>query len=185
MFALDDKTAITGSVSGKVIASADTSPHAHWSPTATEVAGVSDDSLVGASSCSGAVDGRCNTARILAHFPSGGRNFAAAQCADLREGGFADWYLPALCEMGYNAPGSVGGMCGTRDAPLVPDNIRARLFDVDPLGTFSDHYWTSTQASLNPGTAAHRAIYRRNEPNTDASKLTELLPSRCARAFAP
>lgn len=185
VFALDDMTAITGGVSGKVIATADTSPHAHWSPTATEVTGVSDNSLAGANSCNGAVDGRCNTSRILAQFASGGRDFAAAQCADSREGGFADWYLPALCEMGYTTTGPGNGICGTRAAPLVPDNVRSRLFDADGLVQLSSHYWTSTQASLNPGADAHRAMFRLEEPTSEAAKLSVLLPARCARAFAP
>ncbi len=185
VFALDDKTAITGGVSGKVIATADTSPAANWSPTATEVAGVSDNSLGGANSCNGAVDGRCNTSRILAQFASGGRDFAAAQCTDSREGGFADWYLPALCEMGYSTESTGNGICGTQDAPLVPDNIRSRLLNTLLAIPFADHYWTSTQSSLNPATSAQRAIYSLNVPTMEASKLTELLPSKCARAFAP
>lgn len=185
VFALDDKTAITGGVSGKVVATADTSPAANWSPTATEVAGVSDNSLAGANSCNGAVEGRCNTSRILAHFPSGERNFAAAQCADLRGGGFADWYLPALCEMGYTTTGPGNGICGTKATPLLPDNVRSRLFDTDGLFHFSNHYWTSTQASLNPETDAHRAMFRLEQPTSEGAKLSVLLPARCARAFAP
>ncbi len=185
VFSLNDQTAITGSVSGKVVATADTSPAAYWSPATSEVTGISDNALAGASSCNGAVDGRCNTPRILAHFTSGGRNFAAAQCADSREGGFADWYLPALCEMGYSTVDTGNAICGTRDAPLVPDNLRSRLLDVGPIGTFSDHYWTSTQASQNPVGAAHRAIYRSKVAFSEMGKQSELLPSRCARAFAP
>lgn len=185
VFALDDRTAITSSVSGKVVASADSTPSVHWSPSATEVAGVSDNAVAGASSCNGAVDGQCNTARILAQFSSGGRNFAAAQCADSREGGFADWYLPALCEMGYSAEGVGSGICGTETVPLVPDNVRSRLYDANMKRFFPSRYWTSTQSSANPGTDAHQVAFAASIPTSETAKVLETLPSKCARAFAP
>jgi hypothetical protein len=184
VFALDDRTPITGGVGGKVLAPLDTNA-ALWSPSLTAIAGISEDSTAGPDSCDGAVDGRCNTRRILAHYTAGPRDFAAALCADSRQGGFDDWYLPALCEMGYNPEGAVNGVCGTQAAPRLPDNATSRLFDQGPIGDFRLFYWSSSQSSLAPANEAHVALFGLGRPTTALNKQAGTLPSRCARAIIP
>lgn len=184
VFALDDRTPITGGVGGKVLDPIDTNA-ALWSPSPTAIAGINEDSTAGPDSCDGALDGRCNTRRILAQYPSGPRDFAAALCADNRHGGFDDWYLPALCEMGYNPEGAVNGVCGSQAAPRLPDNVTSRLFDQGPIGGFQLFYWNSTQSSLNPATDAHVALFGLGRPTTVVAKQVGTLPSRCARAITP
>ena len=99
VFALDDTPPLTESVGGKVLATAESAPM-HWSPTATPVPGIYIDSTVAEGGCEGAIDGQCNTRRILAQYPTDSRDFAAAACEDSRHGGYAGWYLPEEPGMG-------------------------------------------------------------------------------------
>lgn len=65
VFALDDTTPLTRSVGGKVLTTADLIGGSYWSPTLVAISGINDNSVAGADSCDGALDGRCNTQRIL------------------------------------------------------------------------------------------------------------------------
>lgn len=188
VFALNDTTASTTSAEGKVLSTADLASWSVWSPTLVAIPGVSDNSAAGPDSCDGAVDGRCNTARILSTYPSAGRDFAAAQCADHRDGGFTDWYLPALCELTYGSSDPANpeqALCGTPSNPLLADNARSRLYDQGLFGTASPlWYWSSTQRSLNEASnaaAARFALGANAFPLKDATSL----PVRCARAISP
>lgn len=182
VFALDDTVPLTDSVGGKVAATAEVS-NVNWSPSLVAIAGVNDDSIAGPNSCDGAVDGRCNTGRILAQYPSGSRDFAAALCKDSRHDGFDDWYLPAVCELTYSADAT--GMCGTQAAPRVPDNMRSRLYDGGPFGTFGLAYWSSTQASQSPADTAHMAVFGLSNFTSTMGKQVGTPPSKCARAITP
>lgn len=184
VFALNDDTPSTSSIGGKVLTTQDIL-QAHWSPSALAIVGINENSLPGPDSCDGAVDGRCNTARILAQHASEDRNFAAAQCADSRQEGFSDWYLPALCEMGYDNEGIVNGICGTRNAPRVADNAQSRLYDSGPTFFFDVAYWSSTQSASNPATDAHMALYGVTRSTPARGKQQALLPSKCARHITP
>jgi hypothetical protein len=184
VFGLDDRTPVTGSVGGKVLATRDEAG-AIWSPSNTAVAGVNDGSAAAQGGCDGALDGRCNTDRILAQYTAGPRNFAAARCADSRQGGFDDWYLPAVCELGYDPEGTLVGLCGTRAAPRLPDNATSRLYDQGPIGGFALGYWSSTQSSLDPTNDAHFMPFGLGRPNTVLRKQAGTLPSKCARAITP
>lgn len=182
VFALDDSAPLTGSVGGKVLATAEVS-NVNWSPSLISIAGVNDDSIAGQNSCDGALDGRCNTGRILAQYPSGSREFAAALCKDSRHGDFDDWYLPAVCELTYSNDASA--MCGTQAAPRLPDNVRSRLYDVGPIGSFGLAYWSSTQSSQNPADTAHMAVFGLTALTSAMGKHVGTPPSRCARAITP
>lgn len=184
VFGLDDRTPVTGSVGGKVLATRDEAG-AVWSPSNTAVAGVNDDSTAAQGGCDGALDGRCNTARILAQYPTDHRNFAAARCADSRQGGFDDWYLPAVCELGYDPEGTLVPLCGTQAAPRLPDNATSRLYDQGPIGSFAVGYWSSTQASQDPVNEARYMVFGLGNFNTAAHKQAGTLPAKCARAITP
>lgn len=183
VFALDDTAPLTDSVGGKVLATVEAGS-AHWSPTNTAVAGVNGDSTAAQGGCDGAVDGRCNTGRILAQYPSDSRDFPAALCADSRHGGFADWYLPAVCELSYD-DGVTHNLCGTQAAPRMRDNARSRLYDGGPIGSFGLAYWSSTQSAQSPADTAHMAVFGLSTFTSAMGKQVGTPPSKCARAITP
>lgn len=182
VFALDDSAPITESAGGKVLATVELTP-AHWSPTLTPVPGINIDSTSAQGDCDATVDGRCNTSRILAQYPTHSRDFAAAVCADSQLGGHGGWYLPAMCEMTYDN-GVTSTLCGTQAAPRVPDNARSRLHDNGLASIFNFVYWTSTQDALNGSTFAW-AVFGRTFFTGNVEKSTSSVPLKCARAITP
>ncbi|AOF84821.1 putative lipoprotein [Hydrogenophaga sp. RAC07] len=183
VFALDDTPPLTESVGGKVLATAESAPM-HWSPTATPVPGIYIDSTVAEGGCEGAIDGQCNTRRILAQYPTDSRDFAAAACEDSRHGGYAGWYLPALCELSYDN-GVTRTLCGTQAAPRLPDNARSRLHDTGLTSIFDFVYWSSTQNDLNGGSVAYLAVFGRSFFTGNGEKRESPVPFKCARAITP
>ncbi|WP_058533414.1 DUF1566 domain-containing protein [Legionella saoudiensis] len=132
VFAFDDTTPNTSSVGGKLAAIADETTPLQWSLA---------DSVTGATDIS---DGQTNTA-LLANPPG---DFPAAQsCLDKITPEASNWYLPAICEFGYDAL-SLGSGCGSQAAPLL-QNIHSNLFDnnIGNLSTVS-FYWTSTELDI-------------------------------------
>ena len=146
VFALSDAGPFTESVGGKVaIAGASGSLYA-WSqhkvaPAAVfEVPGVSDDSTGPLPSCDGKFDGACNTQLIVAADDHAGvplANYAAGACrATLNS--YADWYLPAICELsGSPAAGCISG-----------ETVQEKL-QTPGHASFPDS-WSSTQWSVGP-----------------------------------
>ena len=112
--------------------------------------------------CSGATNGACNTSNILALYgvyttnygiggipynvSSGATNpsfYAAGLCKQTIDS-YSDWYLPAICEMGYGSGG-----CGIPDAPTL-QNIQSSLIDSSGLSAPAGIYWSSTEDSDFP-----------------------------------
>ena len=183
---IDDTTPVTGGIGGKTMATAEIAS-VHWSPVDAVVAGIYPDSTAAQGDCNGATDGRCNTGRILAQFTTSDRSFAAAACADSRQGGVADWYLPAVCELSYDN-GSPGTVCGTQAAPLVPDNLRSRLYDVGLAGPYSLIYWSSTHSrrtGLGGVGMVRVGVYGPSFFTGDLDKRGSPAPARCMRTFTP
>lgn len=183
VFALDDSAPLTESVKGKVLATVDTAG-SKWSAVNIAIPGIGADATAALGGCDGAINGRCNTDRILAQFPQDSRSSAAALCADSRHGGHNDWYLPAVCELTYD-DGVTHTLCGTRAAPKLPDNVRSRLLDTGTIGNFDLAYWSSTQSASNPAGDAHVAVYGLGINTSVQNKQTTPIPSKCVRAFAP
>lgn len=187
VFALDDSTALTLGVGGKVLTTNDLAGGSSWSQTLEAIPGVSDNSVAGPGSCDGALDGRCNTARILSHYPSGSRDFAAARCADHRGDGFSDWYLPALCELGYGGldpSDPEQALCGTQTNPRLPDNVSTRLTFPGGLGPFNPNpRWSSTQRSRDATNDA--GVSFSFGPQSFVTKTLPGVPLRCARHLTP
>lgn len=184
VFAINDDTPLGTSIAGKVLATQDTD-RVYWSPTAIAIPGISDDSVAGLGSCDGAVDGRCNTKRIVAQYPSSDRNYPAALCEDSTHDGYTDWYMPALCELAYDNDAVIQGICGTRAAPRLPDNAKSRLADSGPLYFFDIAYWSSTQSAANRLRDAQMALYDVNRTTLAREKQEGLLASKCARYITP
>jgi len=87
-------------------------------------------------------NGAFNTPIIVASFGSP-RDYAAAFCTDSAAGGFNNWFLPAICELGrYTGVGTDPG-CGTSAKNLYTELL------LNGFGNFNpDPYWSSTYAPV-------------------------------------
>jgi hypothetical protein len=178
LFSVDDMTANTGSIGGKVAAIGDQSTGTPWGPNNVAVNGISETSMAGLNSCDGKNDGACNTSRIIA---AGLTPPVAAQlCEDLDSGGFSDWFMPAICELGRysNPPGASDAGCGLTN-PNLYTTLRTKN-----LGGFSTGiYWSSTQSALF---AVLRAwIQGFDDGAQGLGGKGANLRVRCVRAFTP
>lgn len=142
LFAVDDTTLNTGDIGGKVVALNDLAAPSVWGDLVDH--GVNETA---STPCQANQDGACNTRVIAAADPVS----AAAQCVNSVQAGFADWYLPAICEMGYDSA-AAGTGCGNLAAP-AQQNIQSNLAN-NAVGGLSGSYWSSTELSANPVTAA-------------------------------
>lgn len=188
VFAIDDTTPDTGSVGGKVAAMAD-EPSMVWSPTKDLIPGIDELSTV---PCAGALDGACNTAAIVAYYNAlnvDANTYAAGRCSVSTAGGYTGWYLPAICEAGFNGIGLPTG-CGTRIAPTL-QNMHSNLYEIGfgalALGGGGNQYWTSTSSSHAPQNNAWAQGYNTqyNSPQVGPDKVVMPVPVRvrCVRAI--
>jgi len=177
VFDLNDGTPTTGGVSGKVMALQDV-------PGASRPWGPNDSAtLLGLSN----TDGAANTAAIVQRYgpPANEGNpllqYPAWACRTSSAAGFSDWYLPAICELGYDG-NNRGSGCGTVSAPTLP-NVQSQLVNsghATGLPSFSQ-YWSSSVAL---GTVWAQLV------RPDASHHHQDLTAgangtRCVRALTP
>jgi len=146
--------------------------------------------------CSGATNGACNTSNILAFYgvyttnygigaspykvSSGATNpsFYAAGLCKQTIASYSDWYLPAICEMGYGA-----SACGTLGAPTL-QNIQSSLIDSSGLSAPAGDYWSSTEYSGDPQLSAWFEYFASGGGSSQSfvSKSVQL-GVRCSRAL--
>ncbi|MEO7386538.1 MAG: DUF1566 domain-containing protein, partial [Gammaproteobacteria bacterium] len=95
--------------------------------------------------------------------------------------GYSDWYLPAVCEMGY---GTQAG-CGDAGSPALA-NMRANLLESGNVGNLAGSYWTSTQVAADPAVSAWSSYYESGGPSIliDDPKGFPM-GVRCVRALTP
>jgi hypothetical protein len=203
VFALDDTTANTGSVGGKVMTTSDQSAGIVWSSNGSgssvldSIYGVSEGSttsspnpsagqVAGQVSCNGATDGACNTNNIYVYYqtaatgaPINSSFYAVGLCKQTISG-FSDWYLPAVCEMGYDTS-SEGSGCGVAGTPTV-QNMQSDLIDFNSLNLVSGAYWSSTEYSGVPNSTAWYQVFSVGGSQSVAGK-GNMLRVRCARGF--
>lgn len=208
IFAIDDTTPTSGSIGGKVAATRDqTLPYPSgvlFSATAdgggTTVAsdnipGIHELTSAIAGDCNGATDGACNS-NVIREFYSPPTTdpsvpfyyFAAGVCASVIDG-YSDWYLPAICELGYDETGSGNG-CGTAAAPLV-QNMQSNLVDrgnlgglVSDDGGLSNFMWSSTLFSALPSQNAWAQNFAAGGGSAQTSVgKSNRLAIRCVRAL--
>ena len=106
--------------------------------------------------CDGNKDGQCNTNNISAFYNKVQTNqqgniflppyqaeeshdetapataldsYAAGICSNLQIKAYSDWYLPAICEMGYTTDSSVDAGCGSIDSPSL-QNIQKSVGNI-------------------------------------------------------
>ena len=213
IYAVDDNTPDTGSIGGKVAALTDQSTGVLWSSNGSNsvsyVAILAIDELSTPLSpsptspsyppgtpayvaCDGKSDGACNTANIVSYYnfnrASGGSaptpldQYAAGLCKATISGE-SDWYLPAICEEGYDDLGSGTG-CGTQASPTI-QNMLSNLFDAG-VGGISGEYWSSTEWSGDATQYAWSQTFDLgNIPQFTFDKTYNTIRVRCSRALTP
>lgn len=199
VYALDDTTSATTSVGGKVLTTTDQLAGIFWASDGSAAAydsiyGIDETSTAlvaspsaapayGQSACNGATDGACDTNNIYLYYTFSATNapislvqYAAGACK-MTIGGHSDWYLPAICEMGYGNAG-----CGSSVAPVM-QNAQSDLVDASGA-TLSGLYWSATEYSGTPQNTAWVQSFATGGSSTQAtaSKGTAL-HARCSRAF--
>lgn len=115
--------------------------------------------------CNGATDGNCNTSNISTFYnlfltvntaanggtapftglemPTNTTFYAAGLCLQTISS-YSDWYLPAICELGYDL-----SPCGTAMTPTL-QNAQSSLVDFNSLALLSGTYSSSTEFSSLP-----------------------------------
>lgn len=135
VFSIDDTTPTSGSIGGKVAALSDQSAGVSWDPGCP-------GSCTNPIQANNVFDGQPNSSSISGALNStyAATSYAAGLCA-VTIAGYNDWYLPAICEMGYGS----GGIdpCGSSASPTI-QNIQSNLVDNNII-SLVDTYWSSTQ----------------------------------------
>jgi hypothetical protein len=142
VYALDDTTPDTASIGGKVAGLINVSNSNQWTSTSQNISGAES-----------ATNGTQNTTDIVAvastSCTNSPTNCAAFQCRiSFTGGGYTDWYLPAICEEGYDSS-NFGSGCGTSSIPTL-QNMQSNLVDNGNVGSLSGLYWSSTENSGYP-----------------------------------
>ncbi|MDY6948447.1 MAG: hypothetical protein SXG53_22330 [Pseudomonadota bacterium] len=116
--------------------------------------------LAGQEDCRGGRDGACNTENILTWYsapntnPSVDPSFYAAGTCQATINGHADWYLPAICELG---PDSGNNICPTGASTV--QNVVSHLSMLienacSGAACLRGEYWSSTQEAARPSFSA-------------------------------
>jgi hypothetical protein len=112
--------------------------------------------------------------------------YAAGLCTSYTGGGFTDWYLPAICEMG---PDSGGNICSTTNVEQnMVDNLSFLLSNTvpctTPSGCLAGHYWSSTEYSVVPQLVAWVESFASGGGSyQDGGDKLNQLGARCSRAL--
>ncbi|MBN9227048.1 beta strand repeat-containing protein [Legionella steelei] len=167
LFSIDDTTPTTASIGGIVAALSDqVSPSTgiYWSPGGidTPIWGIGDRSIpstafypspnatspypailvLGQANCDGPDDGFCNSSNMLTSF-STGNTYSAGICQGISDGGYLDWHLPAMCELGPFNPYSPSSLCTPGSTNMLDELFLQGIGGLVNNGT----YWSSTEAS--------------------------------------
>jgi hypothetical protein len=197
IFAFDDTqgcsgSTCTGSVGGKVAALSDqtTSAGIVWDSSAGCVNSpynncfvTAADSLINGSNVPGG-----NTYLIYQMLTTQHGELATSYAAGLCTAtiaGYSDWYLPALCEMGYSIN------CGTMSAPSL-QNMQSNLVNNSDLAglntggsaTFPGIYWSSLENQVQPTIFAYEQSFQAAAAGASA-KGQLAFGVRCIRVLTP
>ena len=192
VFAIDDTTPATGSIAGKVAAVTDQAPAypngVMWSSNGTpgqpdffDIPGIDETSTT---PCIGAIDGTCNTLQIVTQYSPASAFppslYAAGLCLGTMSG-YSDWYLPAVCEMGFDGAGVSGSGCGSSSSPLV-QNMQSNLTGLSNVP--SGYYWSSTEYSADPAGSAWVQDFTPGGSFPSYPGKDNLVGVRCVRAMS-
>lgn len=128
----------------------------------------SSGQLAGMNACNGARDGACNSTNIkLQYAASASADYAAAVCTGTSDG-YSDWYLPAICQLGYDTS-HANYACGF-PTPVI-QNVQSSLVDNGNIGSLSGQYWSSTQlVSVPPGDRAWAHAFAASPIQSETAK---------------
>lgn len=123
------------------------------------------------SSCNGNIDGSCNSNNIMAFYnyiitsiPAYGvtpqNYYAAGVCnqysADTSGNSpcttgvcYSGWYLPSICEMGYDTTND-GSTCGVPPSLPLIQNMQTNLVEYNNLNLLAGFYRSSTENAISP-----------------------------------
>jgi len=153
VYSVNDTTANTGSIGGNVAALADSTSSIVWDSSANCNSVSNACILTPAGSSS---DGQENTFYIYSTLTTTSllppNSYAAGLCYQVNIDGYYDWYLPAICEMGYDADNNGSG-CGTQTSPTIAQNMQTNLVDINNTSLLAGTYWSSTQSNPIPNSA--------------------------------
>lgn len=128
---------------GKVVTTTDLSTNATW--------GVFNDEV--GSDAQSTTDGAANTQAIVTMYPDDNNNYAANICSkytvSVSPYTYDEWYLPAICEMGYDAY-EEGSGCGFSSATATLQNIQSSLVGTSGVDAPTSFYWSSTEYATVP-----------------------------------
>jgi hypothetical protein len=210
LFSIDDTTPIAGSIGGKVAAANDQTG-VFWAsdgnsgPDLTTILGIDETSTKPSPSptspdyppgtpafipCPGGCDGPCNTSNIVSYYnfnraaggsaPTPLNQYAAGVCRAISNG-YSDWYLPAICELGYGSPA-----CGDASLPRL-QNMQSNLLDRGLLLGVGFFSLSSTQASNNPQHQVWVHFFTPNQADVLQSGAGKIATNesrfRCVRAL--
>lgn len=203
VYALDDTTTDTGSVGGKVVATADQTASVIWSSNSVgsvafnAIYGVSETSTTsspdpssgqvsGQTACNGSTDGACDTNNIYVYYQNNAAGapinlsyYAAGLCKQTISG-YADWSLPAICELGFG-----GTACGTSGTPTL-QNMQSSLVEFNGLNLLGGWYWSSTEFSGSPSGIAWSQLFASSGGSAQSfNNKGSLLGVRCSRSLSP
>jgi hypothetical protein len=153
------------------------------------IPGINELSFTPTDACNGSTDGACNTQVIVNYLntynltnpgtPVNPSKYAAGLCT-ATIGGYKDWYLPAICEMGYFVSPNLNitNNCGSENAPLL-QNIASNL--TTQLATMQGPFWSSTEYSGADETSnnAWDEYFTSNTQNHDGKE--DAVGVRCVR----
>ena len=175
IYAFDDTTSASTSVGGKAATTSNQSSGIIWASNGSggtsniAIYGISETSttsspnpssgqVTGQTACNGNIDGSCDSNNIYVYYQTTATNnpintslYATGLCKATISG-FSNWYLPAICEMGYGTSAS----CGTSGTPTL-QNMQSNL--VDTLSLLSGNYWSSTEYSGSPTNGAWFQVF--------------------------
>jgi hypothetical protein len=149
--------------------------------------------------CNGMSDGSCNTGNILTFYNQfitnntlaiGGSppflaspgptpiTFYSAGLCKQTIAGFSDWYLPAICELGFG-----GSVCGTSVTPTA-QNMQSSLVDFNSLNLLAGLYWASTVPSSLAQVDGWGQLFASGGGSSQSGPSKPARAGvRCARAF--
>ena len=164
LFTVDDTTPDDGSIGGKVAALTDESNTLYtWSTAYNDTAA---NSLLDGVSNSNALE------TPVGQYP------AAQSCLNKNDQGFADWYLPAICELGRYVGINTNAGCGS-----TRPNLYTTLH-LKKLGGFANAtYWSSSEFSGNSFYSAWAQYFGWGDQYYDGKTVSRNV--RCIRVFTP
>ena len=213
LFSIYDTTPTTSSIGGLVAAASDqipSTPGIFWNSVSdTIIWGIDEFSTIsiplpnaessatlipGQLNCNGNLDGACNTNNIILSNSPPLTSYAAGICKQSIDSSgntpcvssdcYIDWYLPSICEMGYQGLNSQDSQCGIPPAPPTIQNMQSNL--VDNLSLINDVYWSSTEDSASSTTSVsawYQVFTFEGSIQAQAGASDTSFAVRCARAL--